>query len=171
MNKLMLVIPALAMLVMALGLVQAEGPYTVTVNAQVAPYLQVTPNYNVVNFGTLYLGPTGITDKPAPNQEQGIYNYTITTNAMYNVSVRADNFSEQFTINNLKFQAVPNNPRGVNLNNPNQPPIVLSTSSQVYPYSFYPQDSVLYHGYYLTVPSNTPAGSYRTTVYIDIYNV
>lgn len=165
MNKLMLVIPALA-LVMALGLVQ--GLYQIGVDASVAPILEVTPNYNAVNFGTL---SAGTTNNPAPSQQQGIYNFTINTNAMYNVSVRGDDFTSLLTIDNLKFQAVPNNPQGVTLDNQNQPPIALSTSSQVYPVSFYPQDSVLYHGYYLTIPAGTPAGSYHTTVYIDIYNV
>jgi len=163
MNKLMLVIPALAMLVMSLGLVQAQ--YTVTVNVQVAPYLQVTTNYNAVDFGTLNLGPTGITDKPAPSQEQGIYNYTIKTNLDYEVNVCGKDFSSSFTINNLKFQATDST---ANINVAKA--TTLSTSYQlvgIFPNSV----STLYHAYWLSVPANTPPGSYSTTVYIDIYNV
>jgi len=162
MNKLMLVIPALAMLVMALGLVQAQ--YTVTVDATVAPYLQVTPNYNAVNFGTLY---PGTTNNPAPGQEQGIYNYTVNTNLYYNVFVNGTDFSGPgpLTINNLKFLATDSTAK-INVANA----ITLSTSSQIAG-TFAPSVSTLYHGYWLTIPSNTQPGQYSTTVYIDIQNV
>jgi len=162
MNKLMLVIPALAMLVMALGLVQAS--YTVTVNAAVAPYLQVTPNYNAVNFGTLN---PGTTDNPAPGQEQGIYNYTVNTNCYYNVFVNGTDFSGPgpLTINNLKFLATDI----IGSNFDAQYAKALSTSPKLVG-RFAPSVSTLYHGYWLTIPSNTQPGQYSTTVYIDIQN-
>jgi len=163
MNKLMLVIPALAMLVMALGLVQASE-YTVTVNAQVAPYLQVTPNYNVVNFRTLY---PGTTNNPAPGQEQGIYNYTVNTNANYKVSIYGTDFSGtagDFSISNLKFAATDNLE---NLNTVDR--ITLTNSAQDYPVTF--SSNTLYHGYWLSIPALARAGSYSATVYIDIQNV
>jgi len=158
------IIPILAIALASLS----TASYQVTVTVSVAPTLEVTPNYNAVDFGTLTVGTS---DNPAPHQTDGIYNYTISTNACYRLSVYGDDFSAQFPISNLKFQAVPNNAQGVTIDNPNQPPMTLSTTSKEYNVTFYPQDSVLYHGYYLTVPKNTPQGSYSTTVYIDIYNV
>jgi len=165
MNKLMLVIPALAMLVMALGLVQAS--YTVTVNAQVAPYLQVTPNYNAVNFGTLN---PGTTDNPAPNQNQGIYNYSVVTNQNYKVGVYGNDFSDgqghTLSITNLKIDAHQDLTQ-VSLSNAIQVNTFETTLAHIYG----PGSQNLYFGYWLTVPFNTYPGQYSTTVYIDITNV
>jgi len=124
-----------------------------------APYLQVTPNYDTVNFGMLNVSSI---DNPAPNQELGVYNFTINTNANYKVSIYGNDFSSQFTINNLKFQAT-DSTSNINVANA----ITLSTSPQSAG-TFSPSVTTLYHAYWLTIPSNTLAGIYHTTVYIDI---
>jgi len=122
-------------------------------------YLQVTPNYNAVNFGILNANTT---DNPASNQELGIYNFTINASTNYTVSVYGNDFSSQFSISNLKFQATDST---ANLNVTNA--ITLNTTSQTAG-TFSSSVSTLYHAYWLTVPKNTPAGNYSTTVYIDI---
>jgi len=153
------IIPILAIALASLSSV-ATALYQVTVTVSVAPTLEVKPNYNAVDFGTL---SAGTSNNPAPHQTDGIYNYTISTNANYQVTVYGNDFSSSFTIDNLKFQAT-DSTANLNVNSA----VPLFTAAQ---FTFTSSVSTLYHGYWLTVPKNTPAGSYSTTVYIDIYNV
>jgi len=78
--KLQYVLPLLA----AILLVPAAYSDTVTVSADVQPYLTVTFNYNTVSFGTVIAGSTG--NHPSPDYTTGIYNVSIDTNTNYTVS-------------------------------------------------------------------------------------
>jgi len=149
-----------------------DNPYTLTTDnidylPIATPYLQVTPNYNAVNFGTLY---PGTSNNPAPNQNQGIYNYTVVTNQNYKVGIYGNDFSDgqghTLSITNLKVDAHQDLTQ-LSLSNA----IQVKTFETTLAHKYGPGFQTLYFGYWLTVPFNTYPGQYSTTVYIDITNV
>jgi hypothetical protein len=125
----------------------------VTVSATVPTYVSVVFNYQTVNFETVTPGET----YSAPGQENGIYNVTVTTNVPLTVSA----YRTAWTYNApliLKF--------ATGLTVPTYPQVTLTTSSQTVATLTQTGQYTHYHGYWLTVPSDTPPGSYSTTVTI-----
>jgi hypothetical protein len=126
----------------------------ITVTAEVPPYVSVVFNYNTVNFGNV---APGSTDVPAPNQDSGIYNVSVTTNVPLTVSAYRTAWSPSDVLT-LKF--------AVGTSVPSSPQVTLTTTSQTVATLTTTGEYTHYHGYWLTVPSNTPAGTYSTTVTI-----
>jgi hypothetical protein len=128
----------------------------ITVTADVPAYVSVVFNYNTVNFGTV---PLGSTDYPAPGTYDGVYNVSVTTNVGLNVYASrtlwnpSDYLTLKFGTNSLLEYLSP------------AYAVVLGTSAQLVE-TIGTGSYTHYHGYWLTVPSNTPAGSYSTTVTI-----
>jgi hypothetical protein len=126
----------------------------ITVTAEVPPYVSVVFNYNTVNFGTV---APGSTDVPAPNQDSGIYNVSVTTNVPLTVSAYRTAWSPSDVLT-LKF--------AVGTSVPSSPQLTLTTSSQTVATLTQTGQYTHYHGYWLTVPVSTSAGAYSTTVTI-----
>jgi hypothetical protein len=127
----------------------------VTVSATIPTYVSVVFNYNTVNYGSV--SATGVTDLAAPNQNSGIYNVTVATNVPLNVSAYRTPWSPADVLT-LKF--------AVGTSVPTYPQVTLTTSSQVVATLTQTGQYTHYHGYWLTVPSLTPPGTYSTTVTI-----
>jgi hypothetical protein len=129
----------------------------ITVTAEVPPYVSVVFNYNTVNFGNV---TSGSTDVPAPGQDQGIYNVTVTTNAPLTVSAYRTAWSPSDVLT-LKF---------IDVAQPSDFALVdkyiLTTTAQVIRTISAFGTFTDYHGYWLTVPLNAPRGTYSTTVTI-----
>jgi hypothetical protein len=134
----------------------------ITVTAEVPPYVSVVFNYNTVNFGTV--SATGVTDLPAPNQDSGIYNVSVTTNVQLGVNATRTPWSPS-DILPLKFAHGTTLPLSVQ----NAGDIGTSTIyfGPPIPTGAYTE----YHAYWLTVPSLAPAGTYSTTVTITYWVV
>jgi hypothetical protein len=126
----------------------------VQVSVTVPTYVSVVFNYNTVNFGNVALGSTDI---PAPNQDSGIYNVSVTTNVPLTVSAYRTVWSPSDVLT-LKF--------GVGTSVPTSPQVTLTTSSQTVATLTQTGQYTHYHGYWLTVPVSTSAGTYSTTVTI-----
>jgi hypothetical protein len=128
----------------------------VTVTATVPYYVSVVFNYNTVNFGVV---PLGSTDYPAPGTYDGVYNVSVTTNANLNVYAYRTNWTPYGYLT-LKFgtHSIPGelSPSSA---------YTLETWSQLIE-TLGAGSYTHYHGYWLTVPSDTPPGSYSTTVTI-----
>jgi hypothetical protein len=126
----------------------------ITVTAEVPTYISVVFNYNTVNFGTV---PLGSTDYPAPGTYSGVYNVSVTTNVGLNVYALRTLWSpdDYLTLKLGTHSSLENL----------SPAVVLTTSSQLVE-TIGVGSYTHYHGYWLTVPSNTPTGSYSTTVTI-----
>jgi len=149
---LIALLPIVAGLLAIVPVIKADE---VTVTASVPYYVSVVFNYNTVNFGTV---PLGSTDYPAPGTYDGAYNVSVTTNVNLNVYAYRTNWSPYEGYLTLKFGT-------------HSIPGELSPS-----YTLETTDTLIetlgmgsythYHGYWLTVPSGTPAGSYSTTVTI-----
>jgi len=143
-----------------LALVPLVSSDQVTVSAEVSGYITVIFHYTSVNFGTLYVGTT---NNPAPGNTQGAYYVTVDANANYKVEAEGIDFSGPTTlsISNLKLDTDPS-VSGLSVNNA----VSLSTSPQVIDTNIPYTVTTHYHGYWLTIPSGTPAGTYSTTVTI-----
>jgi hypothetical protein len=127
----------------------------ITVTADVPTYVSVVFNYNTVSFGTV---PLGSTDYPAPGTYDGVYNVSVTTNVGLNVYASRTNWSPIEGYLTLKF--------GTHfISGELSPSIILETSAQLVE-TIGMGSYTHYHGYWLTVPSLTPAGGYSTTVTI-----
>ena len=127
----------------------------ITVTAGVPTYVSVVFNYNTVNFGNV---TPGSIDVPAPGTYGGAYNVTVTTNINLNVYAYRTNWSPYEGYLVLKF--------GMHYN-----PGDLSPSHTLVTYSQLIGTIAMgsythYHGYWLTVLSNAPSGTYSTTVTI-----
>jgi len=144
---------ALLPIVGLLAIVPVIKADEVTVTASVPPYVSVVFNYNTVNFGSVTAGST---DVPAPGQENGIYNVSVTTNVPLTVSAYRSVWSPSDVLT-LKF--------GVGTSVPTSPQVTLITSSQTVATLTQTGQYTHYHGYWLTVPLNAQ-GSYSTTVTI-----
>jgi spore coat protein U-like protein len=127
----------------------------ITVTAEVPPYVSVVFNYNTVNFGNV---APGSTDVPAPNQDSGIYNVSVTTNVRLYIYASRTPWSPSDVLT-LKFAVLTSVPFGSYIGPE------IDTSSRLIT-GIAPGSYTTYHGYWLTVPSNTPAGTYSTTVTI-----
>jgi hypothetical protein len=125
----------------------------ITVTAEVPPYVSVVFNYNTVDFGNVAAGST---DVPAPNQDSGIYNVSVTTNVPLTVSAYRAAWSPSDVLT-LKF--------AVDTSVPSSPQVTLTTSQTVVTLTTTGQYTH-YHGYWLTVPAYTAPGTYSTTVTI-----
>jgi len=143
-----------------LALVPVVSSDQVTVSAEVLGYITVTFHYTAVDFGLVAVGTT---DTPALGNAEGEYYVTVDANANYKVEAYGNDFSGPGTlsISNLKLDTDPNL---VNLNVLNAKS--LSTSPQVIDTNIPYTVTTHYHGYWLSIPSGTPAGSYSTTVTI-----
>jgi len=156
MRRVVFALPLLALLLVAT--VTADN---VTVSATVQGYLTATFNYNTVSFGEL---TAGTTDSPAPNQADGVYNVTIDANGEFEVEAYGSDFSDgvhTLAINNLKMDT-DTDPANLNVNNA----VALSTSVQTIDTNIPYTTTTHYHGFWLSIPSNQPAGTYTTTVTI-----
>jgi hypothetical protein len=128
----------------------------ITVTAEVPTFVSVVFNYNTVSFGVV---TPGSTDVPAPGTYSGVYNVSVTTNVGLNVYASrtlwspGDYLTLKFGTNSLLEYLSP------------AYAVVLTTSSQLVE-TIGMGSYTHYHGYWLTVPSDTPAGSYSTTVTI-----
>jgi hypothetical protein len=125
----------------------------VQVTASVSTYVSVVFNYDTVNFGNV---TPGSTDIPAPNQNSGIYNVSVTTNVPLTVSAYRTAWSPSDVLT-LKF--------GVGTSVPTSPQVTLTTSSQTVVTLTQTGQYTHYHGYWLTVPLDAK-GDYSTTVTI-----
>jgi len=151
------------MLILAILLPMLALPVTadnITVTADVPPYVSAVFNYNTVNFGTVQPGST---DVPAPGQEYGIYNVTLSANVNVNVIAYRTDWSpfEGLTLKfgdttTLTIAGTPDL----------KPMVTLGTAPQIV--SYYPvvYSVTDYHGYWLTVPATQVAARYSTTVTI-----
>jgi hypothetical protein len=127
----------------------------VTVTANVPVFVSVVFNYNTVSFGVV---TPGSTDVPAPGTYEGIYNVTVTSNVYLDVHASRTLWSPLEGYLTLKF--------GTHfISGELSPSIILETSDQLVG-TVEPGSFTHYHGYWLTVPLNAPAGSYSTTVTI-----
>ena len=147
---LIALLPIVVGLVAIVPVIKADE---VTVTASVPSYVSVVFNYKTVNFGSV---APGSTDVPAPNQDSGIYNVSVTTNVPLTVSAYRTAWSPS-DILTLKF--------GVGTSVPTSPQVTLTTSSQTVATLTQTGQYTHYHGYWLTVPLNAQ-GSYSTTVTI-----
>ena len=134
---------------------QESGEITVT--ADVPTYVSVVFNYNSVSFGSL---PPGTIDYENPGNSQGIYNVTVSSNVNLTVSVSRTPWSPHDVLI-LKF-AHGLTPAVLTPDNA----VVLTTSGITYDFPLIGQLIGEFHGYWLTVPAETPPGSYSTTVTI-----
>jgi len=148
---LIALLPIVAGLLAIVPVIKADD---VNVTAEVPPYVSVVFNYNTVNFGSVLPGSTDI---PAPNQDSGIYNVSVITNVPLNVSAYRTAWSPSDALT-LKF--------AVGSSVPTSPQVTLATTSQVVATLTETGRYIHYHGYWLTVPLNPPAGTYSTTVTI-----
>ena len=149
---LIALLPIVAGLLAIVPVIKADS---VNVTASVPPYVSVVFNYNTVDFGSV---SPGLTDVPAPGQENGIYNVTVTTNVPLNVSAYRTAWSPDDVLI-LKFAAdtVP----------PTAPQVELTTSPVLVTTLTATGQYTHYHGYWLTVPLTAPGGvEYSTTVTI-----
>jgi len=151
-------------LLLALSQVKAD---TVEVNATVQKSISVVFQYSAVDFGSL---TQGTSDNPAPNQANGIYNVTVTTNYEYKVEASGTDFSDgaghTFAISNLKMDT---NSTAGNLALGDA--VALSTSTQTIDTSIPYTETTNYHGFWLTIPSNQYAATYTSTVTITYSNL
>ena len=145
---LWLILPVIAALLAVPAIAE-----NISVTATVPPYVSVVFNYNSVNFGSV---APGSTDVPAPNQDSGIYNVSVTTNVPLTISAYRTAWSPSDVLT-LKF--------GVGTSVPTSPQVTLTTSSQTVATLTQTGQYTHYHGYWLTVPLNAQ-GSYSTTVTI-----
>jgi len=141
----------LALLMLVAPMATGEN---ITVTAEIQTYVSAVFNYNTVNFGQVAPGSTNV---PAPNQGAGIYSVSISSNVPLTVSASRTAWTPN-DILTLKF-GVSNNPANL------APQITLTTSHQNVA-TISEGQYTHYHGYWLSVPSNAPAGSYSTTVTI-----
>ncbi len=142
MNKILLALVALSLLVAPAIADQ------ITVTADVPPYVSAVFSYNTVNFGTVQPGSTYV---PAPGQEKGIYNVTLTSNVDVSVIASRSPWLPDEGID-LWFQ---NNVALVLLTK--EPQLIGTLSSGSY---------TDYHSYWLTIPALQRPGTYSTTVTI-----
>ena len=149
---LIALLPIVAGLLAIVPVIKADS---VNVTATVPAYFSVVFNYNTVDFGTL--SAAEVTDLAAPGQDYGIYNVTVVTNVPLNVSAYRTVWSPSGLLT-LKF--------AVGSSVPTAPQVELTTNSQVVATLTQTGQYTHYHGYWLTIPSNTPAGTYSTTVTI-----
>ena len=149
---LIALLPIVAGLLAIVPVIKADN---VNVTATVPPYVSVVFNYSAVNYGQV--SATGVTDLAAPNQDSGIYNVTVVTNVPLNVSAYRTAWSPSGLLT-LKF--------AVGTSVPTAPQVELTTNSLVVATLTTTGQYTHYHGYWLTIPSNTPAGTYSTTVTI-----
>jgi len=151
--KLQCVLPLLA----ALLIIPAVYSDTVTVSADVQPYLTVTFNYDAVSFGSVVAGSTG--NHPSPDYTTGVYNVSIDTNTNYTVSAYE---SGDFINNGLTlYLAVSSDPSiDGTFHSLGTSPTTIYTSSLTTAF-----EGTEYHQYKLDV-DDIPAGSYSTTVTI-----
>jgi hypothetical protein len=141
-----------------------EPTYIIGAEETQAPYLSITYNYSSVSFGAL---SSPSTDNPAPNQLDGVYNVTISTNADYKVSANGTVFSDgthTFPVSNLK---VDTNSTAGDLAVGSA--VALSGAQDIDSYSS--SVTANYHGFWLSIPSSQYAGSYSSTVAVTYSNV
>ena len=149
---LIALLPIVVGLLVIIPVIKAED---ITVSATVPPYVSVVFNYNSVNFGNV---APGSTDVPAPNQDSGIYNVSVTTNVPLTVSAYRTAWSPSDVLT-LKLATSMGVPFGLIIGT------VIDTSTKLIS-SIGTGSYTHYHGYWLTVPSCAPAGTYSTTVTI-----
>jgi len=139
----------------------------VTVSGDVSAYIEVTANYSAVTFASL-TSPSS--NNAGVDQLTGLYNFTVDTNKDYTVSANGTDFagtpSGTIAIANLKFEQL--NVAG-NLAVGDATALSVSSTQMGSDVAF--ADAVNYHGYWLTVPSSRPAGTYTATITILIANV
>jgi hypothetical protein len=133
----------------------------IQVSATVQTYVSVVFNYNTVNFGNV---APGSTDVPAPNQDSGIYNVSVTTNVQLGVNATRTPWSPS-DILTLKFAHGTALPLSV------QNAGAIDTSTTYFGPPISTGAYTEYHAYWLTVPSLAPAGTYSTTVTITYWVV
>jgi hypothetical protein len=127
----------------------------ITVTAEVPYYISVVFNYNTVNFGTV---APGSTDYIAPGTYDGVYNVSVTTNVDLSVYVHRSEWTPHEGYLTLKFDAQ-------RIPSLLYPTYIIGTTSELL-FTIEVGSYTHYHGYFLTVRSDTPAGSYSTTVTI-----
>jgi len=152
--KLQYALPLLAILL----IIPAAHSDTVTVTANVQPYLTVTFNYDTVDFGTVLAGTND--NPPIPDYTTGVYNVTIDTNQNY--QVRAIEAGDFYNNGLYIYMAVSSDPTVDGMFT------MLDTGEKV----IYTSEltgafqGTEYHQFKLNVDPNALGGSYSTTVTI-----
>lgn len=125
-------------------------------------YLGITFNFSAVGFGALDVDTT---DNPAPNQLNGVYNYTVDTNKAYKVNVSSTDFSGggSLPLSNLKMD-IQNDKANLSA----VTATALANSAQTLA-SLLSTDVSTFFGYFFSIPAGTEAGSYSTTNTITYY--
>jgi len=149
-NKL-IIFPIVGLLIIAMAVAQTSQD--ISVSAEIPTFVSVVFNYDSVNFGTVN---PGFTHHPAPDQALGRYNVTVATNVDVSVIVQRSPWIPNDVLV-LGFAC------GDPL--PLVPAYTVTTTSQVVD-TLSPGEYTHYHGYWLTVPIDTPPGNYSTTVSI-----
>lgn len=126
-------------------------------------YITATFNYNIVNYGQLNHNSH---DNPAPNQAGGIYNVTVDTNANYKVSASGTNFTNTTTLKSFSITNLKMDTDTVKANLANTTATVLSHSLQQID-TYTPSDTVIYNGYWLSIPAAQYAAHYNSTISVD----
>jgi len=166
--KYIYLIPVALALFLALGassVVDATSEGNVTVSADVEGWIDVTFNYNAVSFGTITVGTT---DQAASGNSAGAYNVTVNASSDYYVQAYGSDFTsdgDSFSISNLKMDT-DTAPGNLAVGNA----VALSTSAQTIDTGISYTVTTHYHGFWITIPSGTPPGTYSTTVTIT-YNL
>jgi hypothetical protein len=140
----------------------------VTVTTDVAPYIDATPLYDAVAFGSLEADSSN--NIPTLTNVAGYFNFTIDTNKDYKVSASGTDFdgtpAGTITIDNMKFDT---NTTKTNLAVGDAS--ALDTSPAVIDDNIAYTNTVNFNGYWLDIPASQLAGSYSSTVTITYENV
>jgi hypothetical protein len=145
--------------------VSADSSQDISFSADVGSYLNIVMNYNSVYFGTLAQGSN---NNSAPDQLSGIYNVTISTNANYRLAVNATDFTGigSFPVSNLKMDM---NATAGNLALSDA--MAFSNTTVLIHNNTAYSITREYHGFWLSIPSDAPAGSYSTIASFTYSNV
>jgi hypothetical protein len=138
----------------------------VSVDVTIDSYLSYNISYSAIAYGSQVAGTSDIV---SPAQGSGAYNISINTNGEFDVLSNGTAFtsgSYSFGINNLKMDT---DPVLVNLAVGNA--VAIGTSPTTIDSAVNYTVTQLFNGFWLTIPSSQPAGSYTTDITIILQNV
>jgi hypothetical protein len=137
----------------------------VTVSAEVEKYVEVTPWFDSVSYGALATGSSNIA---APDQGDGLYNFTVDANYGYAVSVSGADFSdggsESFDIGNLILDTK-TTAGALDVDDGH---IMTASPFAMNPYTY--TDTTNFFGFWLSIPASQYATSYSTNVTLSYAN-
>jgi len=163
--KLMICLVALLSFISLVSLTMSDSQ-DITFTADVGQYISIVVNYNSVQFGSL---TSGTNDNPAPDQLNGIYNSTISTNANYSLIVNSTNWDSGIGTFNADKMSMDWNTDSSLLNNIVS--VTLSTSPVYIHNNTDMMTTTEYHGFWLDIPVGQTAGSYVATATLTYANV